>query len=187
MKLFIIYAARIGHLAMNTELFLRRVNAGMLSGALVRLVDHESGEFVANQQLYEMIKRKHQVFEMTVATFSKLLESGHENAGILFSGSNEFLEFNTMPPQLTFLPEEHESGRKIPAQLGIGEKPYVCIHNRTSDYLAGTFPRSNFRHHNYRDCSIHNYMLAAEWLTTRVYMLSEWGRWLRTQCLRITR
>jgi len=167
MKLFIIYTARIGHLAMNTELFLRRVNAGMLSGALVRLVDHESGEFVANQQLYEMIKRRHPVFEMPVATFSKLLESGHENGGILFSGSNEFLEFNTMPPQLIFLPEEHESGRKILAQLGIGEKPYVCIHNRSSDYLAGTFPLSNFRHHNYRDCSIHNYMLAAEWLTTQ--------------------
>ena len=167
MKLFIIYTARIGHLAMNTELFLRRVNAGMLSGALVRLVDHESGEFVANQQLYEMIKRKYQVFEMTVATFSKLLESGHENAGILFSGSNEFLEFNTMPPQLSFLPEEHERGRKILEKLGIRDKPYVCIHNRTSDYLAGTFPLSNFQHHNYRDCSINNYMLAAEWLTTQ--------------------
>ena len=59
MKLFIIYTARIGHLAMNTELFLRRVNAGMLSGALIRLVDHESGQFIANQQLYEMIKRRH--------------------------------------------------------------------------------------------------------------------------------
>ena len=62
MKLFVIYTARIGHLAMNTELFLRRVNAGLLSGALVRLVDNESGSFVANQQLYEMIKRKHPVF-----------------------------------------------------------------------------------------------------------------------------
>ena len=58
MKLFVIYTNRIGHLAMNTELFLRRINAGVLIGALVRLIDHESGNFVANQQLYEMIKRR---------------------------------------------------------------------------------------------------------------------------------
>ena len=55
MKLFILYTARIGHLAMNTELFLRRVSAGLLDGALVRLTDHETGSFLANLQLYEMI------------------------------------------------------------------------------------------------------------------------------------
>jgi len=172
MKLFVIYTARIGHLAMNTELFLRRVNAGMLSGALIRLVDHESGEFVANQQLYEMIKRRHPVFEMTVATFSKLIKSGNENAGVLFSGTNEFLEFNTIAPQLSFLPDEHKAGRKILEQLGINDRPYVCMHNRTSAYLAEVLKNFSFRHHDYRDCSIHNYMLAAEWLTTRgIYVI----------------
>ena len=167
MKLFVIYTARIGHLAMNTELFLRRVNAGLLSGALVRLVDNESGSFVANQQLYEMIKRKHPVFEMTMATFSKLLELGHENSGMVPGDSNEFLEFNTMSPQLSFLPEEQEVGRKILKQLGIGDQPYVCLHNRTSDYLAAMFPSYSFQYHHYRDCSIANYMMAADWLTTQ--------------------
>jgi putative glycosyltransferase (TIGR04372 family) len=152
---------------MNTELFLRRINAGVLTGALVRLIDHESGSFVANQQLYEMIKRRLPVFEMTTGTFSKLLEAGHENCGILFSESNEFLEFNTIQPQLSFLPSEHETGKKILKQLGIHDKPYVCIHNRTSDYLAEAFPSFNFRYHDYRDCSIQNYMMAAEWLTTQ--------------------
>jgi len=167
MKLFIIYTVRIGHLAMNTELFLRRVSVGSLSGALVRLVDHETGKFVANQQLYEMIKRRHQVFEITTMTFSKLVESGHENCGVLRSDSNEFLEFNAIPPQLSFLPSEHDAGKKILEQLGIYDTPYVCIHNRTSDYLAEAFPLSNFRYHDYRDCSIQNYMMAADWLTTQ--------------------
>jgi len=176
MKLFIIYTARIGHLAMNTELFLRRVNAGVLSGALVRLLDHESGEFVANKQLYEMIKRRHQVFEMTTATFLKLIESGHENCNILYSASNEFLEFNTMRPQLSFLPEEQEAGKKIMKQIGIGDQPYVCLHNRTSDYLAATFPLYNFQHHHYRDCSIANYMMAAEWLTTQGIFVVRMGQ-----------
>ena len=167
MKLHIMFTIRIGHLAMNTELFLRRVSVGLLDGALVRLVDHETGRFVANYQLYEMIKRIHPVFEMTMATFEKLIEQGHENCGVLFSDSNEFLEFNTIPPQLSFLPSEHEAGKEMLEALGIFDKPYVCIHNRTSDYLLHVFPSSNFRYHDYRDCSIDNYMMAAEWLTTQ--------------------
>ena len=172
MKLFVIYTSRIGHLAMNTELFLRRVSAGMLTGALVRLTDHASGSFVANQQLYEMIRRKHPVFEMTQDTYLKLLKEGHEEGGVLNSGSNEFLEFNTIPPQLEFLPEEHVRGEKILEELGIYGKEYVCMHNRTSDYLAEAFPSVNFRYHDYRDCSIENYIMAAEWLTSQgVYVV----------------
>lgn len=167
MKIFIIYTPRIGHLAVNTELFLRRVHAGMLSGALVRLTDHDSGRFVANYQLYEMIKRRYPVFEMTQDTYRKLLDQGHEDGGILYCGSNEFLEFNTIPPQLEFLPEEHILGKKILGELGIFDSPYVCIHNRTSDYLTEKFSNVNFHYHDYRDCSIENYMLAAEWLTTQ--------------------
>jgi putative glycosyltransferase (TIGR04372 family) len=167
MKLFVIYTSRIGHLAMNTELFLRRVSAGMLTGALVRLTDHASGSFVANQQLYEMIRRKHSVFEMTQDTYLKLLKEGHEEGGVLHSRSNEFSEFNTIPPQLEFLPEEHVRGEKILEELGIYGKEYVCMHNRTSDYLAEAFPSVNFRYHDYRDCSIENYIMAAEWLTSQ--------------------
>jgi putative glycosyltransferase (TIGR04372 family) len=152
---------------MNTELFLRRVSAGLVSGALIRLTDHESGSFVANWQLYEMIKRKYPVFEMTLSTYRKLLNDGHENEGILHSGSNEFSEFNKIAPQLEFLEDEHIVGKKLLQELGIGGKPYVCIHNRTSDYLTAAFPAYSFSHHKYRDCSIHNYMLAAEWLTTQ--------------------
>jgi putative glycosyltransferase (TIGR04372 family) len=176
MKLFIIYTVRIGHLAMNTELFLRRINAGVLSGGLVRLIDHESGMFVANRQLYEMIKRRLPVFEVTIATFLKLLESGHENCGIVPSDSNEFLEFNTLPPQLSFLPEEQEAGRKILNQIGIGDQPYVCMHNRTSDYLAATSPSYSYQHHNYRDCSIKNYMMAADWLTSQGIFVVRMGQ-----------
>ena len=167
MKLYIIFTARIGHLAMNTELFLRRVNAGFLDGALIRLLDHETGRFVANRQLYEMIIRKHSVFEITQDTYLKLLKEGHEDGGVLHSGSNEFSEFNTIPPQLEFLSEEHAKGKKILEELGIYDKEYVCMHNRTSDYLAEALPFFNYRYHDYRDCSIENYMMAAEWLTNQ--------------------
>jgi putative glycosyltransferase (TIGR04372 family) len=55
---------------------------------------------------------------------------------------------------------------------GIHKNPYVCIHDRSSDYLASKFRGSNVSHHNYRDCSIDNYLKAAEWLTTKgVYVL----------------
>jgi len=172
MKLFILYSSRIGHLAMNTELFLRRVSAGAINGALIRLTDHVTGSVVANSQLYEMIRRKHPVFEMTQDTYKKLLNEGHEDGGVLHSGSNEFFEFNKIKSQLEFLPDEQVAGKKILAQLGIYDKPFVCIHNRTSEYLEKLAPSYNFRYHDYRDCSIENYMLAAEWLTTQgIYVI----------------
>jgi len=167
MKLFILYASRIGHLAMNTELFLRRVSVGAINGALIRLTDHVTGSVVANTQLYEMIRRKHPVFEMTQDTYRKLLNEGHEDGGVLHSGSNEFLEFNKIQPQLEFLPYEHVAGKEILVQLGIYDKPFVCIHNRTSEYLEKLSPSFDFRYHDYRDCSIKNYMMAADWLTTQ--------------------
>jgi len=119
-----------------------------------------------------MIRRKHPVFEMTQGTYRKLLDEGHEHGDILYSGSNEYAEFNAIQPQLQFLENEHEKGRKLLEALGINDKPFVCMHNRTSDYLATAFPSSNFRYHDYRDCSINNYMMAAEWLTTQgIYVI----------------
>jgi putative glycosyltransferase (TIGR04372 family) len=81
-----------------------------------------------------------------------------------------------MPPQLEFLPEEHAAGKKLLEELGISNNPYVCMHNRTSDYLSEKFSTANFRYHDYRDCSIGSYMMAAEWLTTQGIFVVRMGQ-----------
>jgi len=167
MKLYILFTSRIGHLAANTELFLRRQSVGMVEGALVRLIDHPSGNTIANMQLYKMINRRHKVFEITTATFITLIEQGHENGGELPLQSNEHWEFNNIKPQLSFTNDEVEKGRDLLNYLGIKDRPFVCMHNRSKDYLDNIDKNTDWSYHNYRDCNINNYMFAAEWLTSQ--------------------
>lgn len=172
MNMYHLFTARIGHLAMNTELFLRRQSRGMVEGELFRITDHFSGEKVANEQLYKMIKRRAVVHEVTLQEYQALVAQGNKDCGMLYSGSNEFWEFNNIEPQLSFTNEELAVGQQLLDEMGIHKNPYVCIHDRSSDYLASKFPGNNFSYHNYRDCSIDNYLKAAEWLTTKgVYVV----------------
>jgi len=167
-----LFTARIGHLAMNTELFLRRQSRGMVEGELFRITDHFSGEKVANEQLYKMIQRRAVVHEVTLQEYDKIVAHGNTDCGLLSSASNEFWEFNNIDPQLSFTEAELEEGQQFLNEIGIYKSPYVCMHDRNSHYLETKFPKENFSHHNYRDCSIDNYLKAAEWLTTKgVYVI----------------
>ena len=164
MDAYVIYTSRIGHLAMNTELFLRRKSIG-LQGVTFRLVDHFSGNFIANNQLFKMIKRKLDVRDITLYDYSNLIKKGYIDKGIMSSMSNEVWEFNNIKPQLEFHPYEIEKGKKLLKKLGINDNPYVCIHSRDKKYLNTKFPNYDYSYHDYRDCSIKNYMKAADWLT----------------------
>jgi putative glycosyltransferase (TIGR04372 family) len=172
MNMHHLFTARIGHLAMNTELFLRRQSRGMVEGELFRITDHFSGEKVANEQLYKLIKRRAVVHEVTFQEYQSLVAQGNTDCGMLYSGSNEFWEFNNIEPQLSFTDEELAEGQQLLNTMGINKNPYVCIHDRSSHYLESKFPGNNFTYHNYRDCSINNYLKAADWLTTKgVYVV----------------
>jgi hypothetical protein len=78
MNMHHLFTARIGHLAMNTELFLRRQSRGMVEGELFRITDHFSGEKVANEQLYKMIKRRAVVHEVTLQEYQALVAQGNK-------------------------------------------------------------------------------------------------------------
>jgi putative glycosyltransferase (TIGR04372 family) len=139
----------------------------MVEGELFRITDHFSGEKIANEQLYKMIKRRAVVHEVTLQEYEALVSQGNSDCGMLHSGSNEFWELNNIEPQLSFTDAEFEEGQQLLDQLGIHKSPYVCIHDRSSHYLETKFPNENFTHHNYRDCNINNYLKAADWLTTK--------------------
>ena len=94
MNMYHLFTPRIGHLAMNTELFLRRQSRGMVEGELFRITDHFSGDKVANEQLYKMIKRRTVVHEVTLQEYEALVAQGNKDCGMLPCQSNEFWEFN---------------------------------------------------------------------------------------------
>jgi len=165
--MYSLFTSRIGHLAMNTELFLRRKAMGLITGEVFRIVDHYSGNFICNNQLYKMIKHVVDVKEVTIQDYTNLVKNGHTDYGIMSSMSNEFWEFDNIKPQLSFLPYEFKKGQVLLDKLGIGNNPYVCLHQRDGLYLKNKNSNVDYSYHNYRDCSISNYIMAAEWLTTQ--------------------
>lgn len=77
---------------------------------------------------------------------------------------------------LSFNEDEVSQAKSDMGKMGIGENDsYVCILNRTPDYLEKTFPGRNWDYHKFRSCSINNYMLAADELTKRGHYVIRMG------------
>jgi len=163
--------SRIGHLAANTELYLRR-QAQSKEAKLERHV------FVtgppANRQLLRMIKRRMTVIESArLVQVYDALSTYKPNAGLwidLPNEGNEYYEFNKIPPQLAFTDDEEAQGQRLLAGIGVKPGfPYVCFHARDQAYLNSGSSRqtpTEWIYHDFRDSNIFNYLAAAEYLTS---------------------
>jgi putative glycosyltransferase (TIGR04372 family) len=161
---------RIGHLASNTDAFLRTLGAGGLDPDTIRIFIADSR--TANRQLLEMFKRIMPVIE------SRWLAKWHElNMALLEKTpfheplpwrGKAHAEFNAIGPRISFTAEEERRGLRELARLGIGERDwFVCFHNRDSAYLASQHPGRDFSYHDYRDCSVRSFLPAARLVTSR--------------------
>ena len=155
--------SQIGHLAANTELFLRRLKYANYydkeNNIYIGLCNHFP---VSNRQLLNMYKRDNYIIESRILkglfnTWIKKTEFYH----IPPMNSNEYYEFNNYTNILNFTEEEKILGKQLLKEMGIGEKDwFVCFHSRDSEYLGSCY-------HDYRDSDINNYMLAAEYIAEK--------------------
>lgn len=169
---------RIGHQAINTEMFLR---ARALDGSEKTCLDLFVSGPPVNLQLDAMIRRRLIVVRLP------LLGLFHREgllpyiAGTRFEADMnlhhyDFSACRKAPPQLSFTADEERRGKELLARLGIpNEVPFVCFHARTPDYLAARHPRhdgGDWSYHDFRDGRIENCIPAAEALTSRgIYAL----------------
>lgn len=158
---------RIGNLAVNTELYLRE-----------RALDDDGARRVflsgvpCNRQLLTMIRRRLTVVEspLLVRIYEicrGLLDATpfHESLSYRFT---EFDLFDGGEPALTFTAEEEEAGRAALQAMGIGPSDwFVCLHNRDSAYLDESQPDGRWRYHDYRDCSLENFLPAADFVAEK--------------------
>ena len=80
------------------------------------------------------------------------------------------------PPHLKFIPEEEARGEAGLRALGVANYAhFVCLIVRDSAYLDVTQPWRDWNYHNYRDCDIQNYIMAAEALAVRDYYVIRMG------------
>lgn len=163
---------RIGHLAANTELFLRRQSRNKVSARELHIF--LTGK-PANHQLLAMIKRRLHVFENRILLkLHNSIKPYTRDSKIWIDlpfDTNEYEEFNNVSPQLSFTKEEEVQGTEMLARIGIENgAPFVCFHARDKAYLDTFHPRKSRRewsYHDFRDCDIDNYMPAADYLANK--------------------
>lgn len=176
-------SSRIGHFSSNTEIYLckRDRGIGLVCGKTVYdIFYHEKP--VCNYQLKKMWDRVLPVFPFTRLAHSMLRFNHYLPGGNKYDipkynfGADKSNSFLGTQPHLSFSKKEEKFGREQLSKLGIpNEAPFICFHARDAVYLDSLFPSANWHYHDYRDCSIKNYIPAAEGLTKKGYFMVRMG------------
>jgi putative glycosyltransferase (TIGR04372 family) len=175
-----LHSDRLGHLAKNTELFLRRRQLGI----------HRDDPYyffvccpkdLANRQLLTMFKRVLHIYESRILTlmFNGMLPllkrtPFYQDLG---DNSNEYYEFNNANSSLYFTPDEIEKGRKIFQKINVDfdKDEYVCIFSRDDAYLKNKIPHHNWDYHNTRDSDIDGLIETAKYLIEKGFTVIRVG------------
>ena len=163
---------RIGHLAANTEVFLRRLEMGILEKKGILYIGIASTK-PCNKQLLKMFKRKMVIIQLpkllSEVTFSEksfLIKSGFGRH--LPMNSNEYSEFSYGKPALKFTSAEEKKGKELLEKMGITNKDwFICFHARDPKYLAKRFSSIDYSYHNFRNWDINNALKAVEYIASK--------------------
>lgn len=172
-RIGILWSERIGHLALNTELFVRR-------GSLNRGENSGNRDFTvliagnpANEQLLKMWQRE--LFVLRLPFLHAVLRA----SGALWCKSyfyeplnmhsNEYDEFNRAPPSLRFTHEEEVEGRRKLAEWGIDldRDWFACVFARDDRYVPTLYPNRDCSDQDYRNADIDSFNLAMEEIVAR--------------------
>ena len=181
-RMSILVSERIGHFAGNTELYLCERDAGInLPGR--RHIDLWYQNWpICNKQLALMLSRELHIwprwFLGPVHKVNSLIPGGdiHQIPDNTQADVDVHNLMDKSPPHLNFLAKEEEKGQTVLRELGIPkDAPFVCLIVRDSNYLKKIAPWKSWDYHNYRDCDIQNYVLAAKKLAESGYYVIRMG------------
>ena len=165
---------RIGHFALETDLMLREQESGV-SPKPSRSVDlWYAPEPIANRVIYEMWKRVMRIwpnwFMVPVFRLNNLMpgSKAHQIPNTASTCLDVHNLIDGAPPHLSFTPREIELGNKTLRELGLSEGDrFACFIVRDAAYTKMAFPEKDMSYHDYRNCDVDDYILAAETLADR--------------------
>ena len=173
-----IISSRIGHFAANTEMYLCEKDLGLYPSKTIDFFCYDS--LNCNQQLRKMwdrilithnfVCRLHRVNCLIPGSKVHKVElpSDSDDRGLM-AKTSKHLSFTCDEKQLAklFLNKHN---------ISVGS-PFICFNARDSGYLDTQFKRysSGWRGHDYRDSTVQNYLLAAEELVKRDYIVFRMG------------
>lgn len=164
-------AQRMGHLALNTDLFFRRRQIfGIPKGSCYIFI---AGS-VANRQLLNMWKRQVTMLESRVLRglfhYGEKLWKRTPFYEPLEMNTNEYFEYQNARPTLKFTPEEEIRGRAGLQKMGINPDQdwFVCVFARDPEYLKVQFGhQKNWSYHDFRNADINTFIPAIQAIIER--------------------
>lgn len=177
-----LYNRRIGHFAINTELYLCERDSGAYKGRYYDIFYYGPGK-ISNYQLKRMWERMLRIFMFSrlaylVDRVNRCLP-GYQTHVIPMPMSkcrdiDGFL--GRTAAHLSFSPQEESAGRSALADMGICEDAaFICFHVRDSAYLDAVYPSYDWRYHGHRDSGVNNYVAAVKELARRGYFVLRMG------------
>jgi len=172
---------RVGHQAYNTHIHFLKMQQEEKKPHVIALTPQP-----ANTGLHKLQKR-----HWMCAIKSPKLRPLFENAVIRRRGFWESVHFyrdidepiNKYDEDAVFLEftaKEHKRGQEILASMGITPgRWFICLHQRDPAYLEKVAPSVDWKYHDYRDCSILNYIPAAEWVVSNGGLVVRMGAEVR--------
>ncbi len=173
-RLGTMYTQRFGHLAINAETFLRKMQ---LNGKPKRTFYLFFGWDPANRQLMEMWKRlrgypvrfvESRLGARIMFAWRPILSKTRFWEAHRVTGMEYYL-FNHTDPVLSLTEEEENKGRRLLAEMGIGEDDwFVCFHARDANYLRKWRPEleEHWRKVDFRNVDIMKFLKTAEYITS---------------------
>ncbi|EKD71163.1 MAG: hypothetical protein ACD_46C00262G0012 [uncultured bacterium] len=182
-----IFTSRIGHFALDTELYICLKSANkQTNNRIIEFFCYQCNSEICNPQLNKMWRRVIPLLygiNMIYLANYHLTKILRLNTTSLLSISEKLKsdaiiksKLNISQTRLYFTASEHRRGKHfIQKFLKNSEKGFVCIHSRNPTYLKNSFPNDNFSYHDYRDSDIDHFVKTAENLATLEYTVFRMG------------
>lgn len=180
-----LFSRRIGHFAINTELYLCRRDGRANLRRMLDIFYHQKP--ICNHQLKKMWNRT-----LFVSPFFRLTGLADRLNRKLVGGAKYIIPMSfedcrdteallrDSRAHIFFAQKEENLGQRALLKMGIPEDAaFVCIHARDSAYLDTIYSSHYWRNHDYRNCTIQNYIPAMQKLTSRGYFVIRMGAIVR--------
>ena len=166
---------RIGHLAFESELYLRKksLNSDRKKKLDVFFTNRAvQTKTIANKQLLSMYKRQMLIFDSYIASwFFYSVEWLLHYTDIVFELPHEenveaHALFKKVDSRLKLTIEELEKGNKFLLSIGINPNTdwFVLVFARDSSYLNKQFPNHNWGYHDWRNAGINSFEQAVKYI-----------------------
>ena len=165
---------RIGHFVLETELQQLEIERSIAAQPKRLFNIWYAPEPISNRVIYEMWKRVMRIwpnwFMVPVFRLNNLMpgSKAHQIPNTASTCLDVHNLIDGAPPHLSFTPREIELGNKTLREMGLSEGDrFVCFIVRDAAYTKMAFPEKDMSYHDYRNCDVDDYILAAETLADR--------------------